>query len=418
MPFVAVAGSDRAREAEPGDGVWRALAVAIAAGRVLGTEAGGVLVCRPGLALAAFAPGGARELADWSERSLGADQSNTSTVLGERLLLKAFRRVVPGLNPDLELTAFLAEERVLRIVPALGGSAEYVGPDGSVATVAMLEELVPDAEDAFETTAERLAGWIAAPGAVALEYATEDAAELGTVLAELHAALADPGEVEAFAPRRVEPDDRRTWRLDAERRLDEALVLLAGDPAVGRDLAAWAPAIRGRLEALERPTGSELVTRVHGDLHLGQILRTPAGFVLVDFEGEPMRPIEERRRLASPMRDVAGLLLSFDHVSTYAERLAIDRGWSADEHTGLDLAAWRRRSRERLLRSYGAGLRRAGAPVAPDADLIDELAVAKECDEFVYAATYVPDWLYAPHAGMRRLIVGEDDGDRAAVRSA
>jgi maltokinase len=351
-------------------------------------------------------------MADWGERPLGADQSNTSAVLGERLLLKAFRRVVVGLNPDLELTAFLAEERGLRIVPALAGSAEYVGPDGTVATVAMLEELVPDAEDGFESTAERLAGWIAAPGVVALEYATEDAAELGDVVAQLHATLAAPGEVEAFSPRLAEPADLASWRADGERRLDEALALLPDTTEIGRDLADWAPTIRERLATLERLPQMPLLTRVHGDLHLGQIVRTPDGFVLVDFEGEPMRPIEERRRLASPMRDLAGLLLSFDHVSTHAERLALARGWSPDEHAGLDLVAWRRRSRERLLRAYAAGLRRRGAPIALDGDLLDTLAVAKECDEFVYAATYLPGWLYAPHAGMRRLIRGERDGER------
>ncbi len=142
------------------------------------------------------------------------------------------------------------------------------------------------------------------------------------------------------------------------------------------------------------------------------MLRTPAGFVVVDFEGEPMRPIEERRALGSPMRDLATLLRSFDHVSTSAERRARVRGWSPDEHTGLDLAAWRRRSRERLLRSYGAGLRRAGSRITLDERLLVALEVAKECDEFVYAATYLPTWLWAPHEGMRRLIEG--DGARAA----
>jgi trehalose synthase-fused probable maltokinase len=391
----------------PGDGAWRALAVAIGGARILGTDAGGALVCRPAPALPAFAPGGPREIAGWSERSLGADQSNTSSVLGERLLLKAFRHLEPGLNPDLELTAFLSEDRGLRLVPALAGSAEHVDRDGSVTTVAILEELVPDAEDAYETTVDRLAAWIAAPGEVALEFATEDAAELGTALAELHASLAAPGEVEGFAPRTADADDLRRWRVHGEERLDAALVLLADDPVVGPDLRDWAGPIRRRLAILEETSPPPLLTRVHGDLHLGQILRTPDGFVMVDFEGEPMRPIEDRRRPASPLRDVAGLLLSFDHVSSSAERRAAERGWPPGSHAGLDIAAWRRRSRERLLGAYRAGLRRKGAPFAVDEGLLDGLAVAKECDEFVYAATYLPDWLYAPHAGMRRLLVGE-----------
>jgi trehalose synthase-fused probable maltokinase len=410
VPFLIGPGSSPAREAHEGDGAWRALGVAIAAGHVPRTEAGGALVCRPGLALAAFAPGGAPEVARWSERSLGADQSNSSVVLGERLLLKAYRRVAPGLNPDLELTAYLAEERGLRLVPALAGSAEYVAPDGSVATLAMLQELVPDAKDAYETTAERLADWIAAPGSVALEYATEDAAELGATLAELHAALADAGELTDFTPRAATRHDLRDWRLHAEARLDAALRLLDGDAVRGPELRTWAPAIRDRLAALDTPTAPPLLTRVHGDLHLGQILRTPGGFVLVDFEGEPMRAIGDRRALGSPLRDVATLLRSFDHVSTSAERRAAIRiaeaGGRDEGHVGLDIDAWRRRSRERFLRAYRDGLRRARAPLVVDEPLIAALEVAKECDEYVYAATYLPSWLWAPHEGMRRLVGG------------
>jgi trehalose synthase-fused probable maltokinase len=327
-------------------------------------------------------------------------------VLGERLLLKVYRRVAPGLNPDLELTAYLAEERGLRLVPALAGSAEYVAPEGSVATLAMLEELVPDAEDAYETTAERLADWIAAPGSVALEYATEDAAELGTALAELHAALADAGELTDLTPRAATADDLRAWRLDGEARLEAALRLLEGDDEMGAELREWAPAIRARLARLDAPATPPLLTRVHGDLHLGQILRTPGGFVLVDFEGEPMRAIEDRRGLGSPLRDVATLLRSFDHVSTSAERRAASRAVVAGGHVGLDIDAWRRRSRERFLRAYRDGLRRAGAPIVVDEGFVDALEVAKECDEYVYAATYLPGWLWAPREGMRRLIGG------------
>ncbi len=414
VPFIVGDPAGDARQALPGDGVWRALALAIADGRVLASDGGGALVCRPGLALPAFAPGGAREMATWGERALRADQSNTSTVLGERLLLKAYRRVAAGLNPDLELTAFLAEERGLRLVPALAGSAEYVGRDGTVATVALLQELIPDAEDAFETTAERLTDWIVAPGAVALEYATEDAAGLGEVLAELHAALADPGDVEAFAPRRAGPEDLRAWRAVGEARLAAANTALADDPTVGPDLRAWTSDIHDRLARLEALDEPPLLTRIHGDLHLGQILRTPDGFVLVDFEGEPMRPVEERRQLAPAMRDLASLLLSFDHVSSTAERRARARGWQPGDHAGLDIDAWRRRSRERFVRTYATARRRAGTADAVDERLLDGLAVAKECDEFVYAATYLPDWLYAPHAGMARLL-GRRPGENGSA---
>jgi trehalose synthase-fused probable maltokinase len=410
VPFVTGPGTGVVREGQPGGGAWRAVAGAIAAGRVLATDAGGALVCRPGLALPAFAPGGAVDIADWDERPLGADQSNTSVILGTRLLLKAYRRIGEGVNPELEMLAYLAEERVLRTVPALAGSAEYVGPDGTVATVALLQELVPDADDAFESTAERLAAWIVAPGAVALEYATEDAAELGSALAELHGALADAGELGSFAPRPAEPSDLATIRTEAEASLDEALRLFASDDPAGADLRRWEPTIRKRLAQIERPSPPPLLTRVHGDLHLGQVLRTPDGFVFVDFEGDPLRSLEDRRGLRSPLQDLASLLLSLDHVSTGAERRALATGWQPGGHAGLDIAAWRRRSRERLLAAYRSGLGRAGAPIVVDEALLDGLAVAKECAEFVYAATYLPEWRWAPHAGMGRLIVGETSG--------
>ncbi len=381
--------------------------MAIAEGRVVGTEGGGALVCRPGLGLSAFAPGGGSEIAAWEERPLGADQSNTSSVLGDRLLLKAFRRIAPGLNPELELIAYLAEERGLHSVPALGGSAEYIGPDGTVATLAVLLELVPDAEDAYETTVAGLAAWIAAPGVVALEFATEDAAALGTALADLHAALADAGDLDDFAPRDAESDDLATWRATGEADLVTALAELGEEGADRAELAAWAPSIRDRLARIEHPRSVPRLTRIHGDLHLGQVLRTPGGFVFVDFEGDPLRPVHERRRLASPLRDVAGLLLSFDHASTDAERRATSAGWTPGDHAGLDMAAWRRRSRERMLRAWGSGVRRAGVGIDLDEGLLDGLAVAKECAEFIYAARYVPDWLWAPQAAMRRLIEGE-----------
>ena len=424
VPFRIGLNSATAQQARDGDGVWRALAVAMAAGRVIRTEMGGALVCRPGLALAAFAPDGAQQLGRWSERPLGADQSNTSVVLGDRLVLKAFRRLVPGLNPDLEMSAYLAEECSLRLVPALVGSAEYIGPDGAVTTLAILHEWIADAEDVYETTAERLAHWIAAPGVVALEYATEDAAALGATLAELHAVLsqagastltgadqpAEAGALTDFTSRQANAEDLRAWRRDAEASLDRSLRQFAdnagtGDDAeVGVELRAAQAAIRQRLAALERPATPPLLIRIHGDLHLGQILRTSAGFVLVDFEGDPLRPIEDRRALASPMRDVATLLRSLDHVSSSAERRAVRRGWRAGEHCGLDIAAWRRRSRERLLGAYRTGLRRAGVGIVVDAGLIDAFEVAKECDELVYAAAYLPDWLWVPRAGLARLV--------------
>ena len=140
--------------------------------------------------------------------------------------------------------------------------------------------------------------------------------------------------------------------------------------------------------------------RIHADLHLGQLLVADDGYRVIDFEGEPVRPIEDRRRPDSPLRDVASLLRSLDHVARSGVRRAEARAGRPIERPGLDIEAWIARSRERFLASYADGLRGSGAPVTLDLDLLDAFEVAKEAYEFVYAATVLPDWLWAPHGGM------------------
>ena len=178
--------------------------------------------------------------------------------------------------------------------------------------------------------------------------------------------------------------------------------LLADDPGVGADLRAWTPAIRARLAALEDLTELPVLTRIHGDLHLGQILRTPEGFVLVDFEGEPMRPIEERRRLGpGDARRGQPAAVVRPRVE---QRRAPRRGRPAGRRATTPDSTSTPGGGGRASASCAPTRPDGGGPApdrAVDETLLDGLAVAKECDEFVYAATYLPDWLYAPHAGMR-----------------
>jgi trehalose synthase-fused probable maltokinase len=410
---------DRLAPAAQGDGAWRALAAAIADGRTIpavprparpGSAPGPVtaaLVCRPAPALRSLAPGGAPEVAAAVERPLGADQSNTSVVLGERLLLKAYRRIEDGLNPDLELNAFLSEEAGFAAVPALAGYAEIV-TQGGAATVALLQEFVADGVDAYEATADGLADWILAPGEVTVEYAAEIAAGMGALTAELHAALASAGGVPGFEPREATREELRAWRRDAQRQLQRALDVVDG--AAGRELREMAPVIAEQLTVLEALPSVPLVTRVHGDLHLGQVLLTPIGARLVDFEGEPTRTIDERRRPTSPLRDAASMLRSLDHAGRSAVRRAERRNGGPLTRSGLDMNAWLRRARERFVESYRTGLRDAMAPIDVDEDLLRAFEFEKESYEFVYAATWLPDWIWAPLEGMRGLV---DEARRA-----
>ena len=418
IPFLLSDGV--IREAVEGDGAWRALAAAIGEGRTIpamGRDGGSVpaaaagqvdaaLVCRPSAGFAAAWEDEPGALAKAVEAPLGRDQSNTSTVLGGRLLLKAYRRLQPGLNPDLELTAYLSEEAAFPGVPRLAGWAEAVTRDGGVATVAMLQAFVADADDAYERTAEFLADLVAAPGSVSLEWATEVAADLGTLVAGLHAALvAPPAEAPDLAPRTASHDELKAWRLDALRNLNLAIpAVTAVDAEAGAELKREASAIAARVSPFEAIATAPLVMRIHADLHLGQILVGDDGYRVIDFEGEPIRPIDERRRPDSPLRDVASMLRSIDHVARSARRRAERRRGGSIERPGLDVEAWIERSRQRFLAAYADGLRRSGAPIILDLDLLDAFEVTKEAYEFVYAATVLPSWLWAPREGMRWLL--------------
>ena len=403
------------RPAGDGDGAWRALLVAIAEGRTIPSIGGGAaeaatarpgpvsaaLVCRPTAALPGLVDAGA-SVAALPERPLGADQSNTSVVVGERLLLKSYRRLEPGLNPELELLAFLTEEAAFPAVPPLAGFAEVVSTTAGAATVAIVQAFVAEGLDAYESVAEVLVGWLLAPGQVSVEFATEVAAELGTLTAALHAALADPRGIAEFEPRQATRDELRAWARTAQRQLVRAVDVTSGAP--GRYLHDAAPSIAAELTVFDALPAIPLLTRVHGDYHLGQVLIADDGYRVIDFEGEPLRPLEERRAHGSPLRDVASMLRSLDHVGRSAGRRAAARNGGPLESPGLDLEAWLRRSRERFVEVYTAGLRAAGSPFAVDPALVRAFEFEKETYEFIYASTYLPSWLWAPTEGMRGLL--------------
>ncbi len=419
---IALTG-DPLREAVPGDGAWRALALAMAEGTTIAamprTRAAdrigaaattaaaaptpapvtAALVCRPARAMPPRDELG-------TERDLGADQSHTGVVIGERVLLKAYRRLQSGLNPDLELTAFLTEEAGFTAVPPLAGFAELVeaADGGTATTIAMAQQFVADGVDAFESIASALVGWIRAPGSVSLDVATEIAADLGALTAGLHAALADGRGQPDMTPRPATRRELQTWATAARANLDRALQVAPGD--AGTTVRALAPAIAEALTVLDALPTTPDVQRTHGDYHLGQVLIALDGFRVVDFEGEPLSDPAERRSMRHPLRDVASMLRSLDHVARSAARRAwaADDGEAGDRHVGLDVDDWIERAHERFLEGYRDGLREARVWLDLDLDLLRAFEVDKELYEFAYAATYLPTWLYAPTEGMRALI--------------
>jgi trehalose synthase-fused probable maltokinase len=238
-----------------------------------------------------------------------------------------------------------------------------------------------------------------------VEYATDVAADVGTLTAGLHAALSASHGLPEMAPRTATRDEIRSWARDARTHLEMALDVTAGGTRT--ELRELAPRIAEALTVLDAlPTTPEVI-RAHGDYHLGQLLVAPDGFRVIDFEGEPLSPPEARRAHRSPLRDVASMLRSLDHVARSARRRAEATNGGPLERAGLDLDGWIWRARERFLEAYQAGLRAERVWVDLDPALLRAFEVDKELYEFVYATTYLPTWLYAPTEGMRALF--EDD---------
>jgi predicted trehalose synthase len=371
-----VAHGHELREPGDGDGVWRALAaLMLSGGELAGSR--GAFVFAPTAAGARLAPAASGGLAALAERQLGVEQSNSSVVLGDELIVKLYRLLEPGENPDVEVGAFLTEAGFSH-TPAVGGSGSYLPDDGASCAVAMLQPFVASQGDGWSWA---LAGMAAGGGATEV---IEGAAAIGAVTEQMHAALAsDPGNP-AFPARPATAAERVGWRLGAERQLEGALEAV-GEETNAR-LTALAPAIRDRFAALES-TGSPGATRIHGDYHLGQLLRTAAGFMVIDFEGEPARPLAERRLPSSPLRDVAGMLRSFDYAVRTAERAGAGPA---------DADGWLERARAAFLAAYG----RLGPE---DGELLAAFELEKACYEVRYEANNRPDWTWLPLDALERL---------------
>jgi predicted trehalose synthase len=390
VPLVVSDGAWRV--AVPGDGAWRALALAIAEGRGIpalvdapppdmpdhpSPPVAAALVCRAAPGFGETWDGGAPALADALERAPGGEPGATA-ILGERLAVRVFERVEPGLAPDLELTAFLAEEARFTGVPALAGWAEVVTRTEGAATVALLRGRDPEARPLDGLLRDRIADLALAPGAVSMEWATDVARDLGGMLAALHGALASPpGDAPDLAPREASRDEIHAWRATGRRALDGALVRLrAVDPAGARRYKDLAPAVAERIARFEALPSAPFVMRVHGNPGLEAILAGDDGSAqVVAFDGPAGATREARRRPDSPLRDVAAMLRSLDAVARAARAEAVRRNGAPLLHSALDPTAWHEHARYRFLAMYREGIRRAGAPFGVDPDLLDAFEV-------------------------------------------
>jgi trehalose synthase-fused probable maltokinase len=330
----------------------------------------------------AGAAGGAREA-----RAMDAEQSNTSVVIDGRLVLKVFRRIQPGINPELEMLRFLAAHDFANIAPMLGWYA-YSG-ELMDATLGVMQPYVRGARDGWELALEALlagdAGFL------------ERLGRLGAVTGRMHAVLASDSSDPDFAPE--EPTDEMLSLLSAT--LDEQIERLFDD--LPSDVPAIAPiAVRGEevrdhLQSLSHVGVGGRLIRIHGDYHLAQAVRDGGGdWVVLDFEGEPGRSLIERRRKRSPLRDVAGMLRSFAYAASAVELL---HGRRAPD-------GWEEEARQRFLGGYMAEVDQALLPAGANA--VTKLLAIFELERAIYELRYElgnrPDWVGIPVACITRLL--------------
>jgi maltokinase len=319
-------------------------------------------------------------------RRLQVEQSNTSVVFAEKVILKVIRKLEAGINPEYEVGRFLATKTSFRATPALLGALQSEGPAG--ATLAVVHRFIPDATDGWRYTLEHFRR---APRLMK-EFLGE-LRELGQRLGELHHALASHDTELAFTPEPIHQEDVQRWSASI---VGELGVTIAEASPQFPELENRREHLIEHAKRLAHVTPSGQKIRIHGDLHLGQVLRSEGDWLIFDFEGEPGRSFTQRREKYSPLRDVAGMLRSFD----YAEATVQLEGQLSGEHV---LPA-----RQAFLEGYRTTTR--GAAFLPSDDAtFDAMLDALELEKMLYEVRYElqnrPDWVRIPVQALMRMEV-------------
>jgi maltokinase len=316
---------------------------------------------------------------------VGVEQSNTSIVYGDAYILKVFRRLSPGPNPDLEVTRALAEADSPHVAAPLGWIEGEL--EGKPTTFAVLQEFLRSGTEGWRMALASVRDLYAEADLHADEVGGDFAGEserLGAATAEVHDTLA-----------RVLPSRSATAEELAEESA-RMIVRLEVALAAVEQLRPFETGLRAAFARLGNRGGTLRVQRIHGDYHLGQVLRVDSGWVLLDFEGEPARPLSERVAAASPLRDIAGMLRSYDYAARY---LLLDRhdagmlAYRAEE--------WAERNRTAFCDGYAAAL---GSDPRDEDVALRAFELDKAVYEVMYEARHRPSWLTIPLTAIERLV--------------
>ena len=308
---------------------------------------------------------------------LTGEQSNTSLVFGESAIFKVFRRVTPGPNPDLEVASALARLGSSHIAEPFGWVETRI--DGATTVLAILSRYLRAASDGWSLAATSVRDLYATEDARAAEAGGDFAGEaerLGVATAQVHRDLAD-----AFGRSVLEPEAIRELAEQMYRRLDMATATVS-------ELARHADKIGDAYSNLAKLIEPVPAQRVHGDYHLGQVMRTQTGWVVLDFEGEPASPLAQRRARSSPLRDVAGMLRSFDYAARHQLLTHPDAASLAPKATD-----WVRRNSDAFCAGYAAA---GGLDPAENSVLLRAMLLDKAVYEVIYEARNRPTWIPIP----------------------
>jgi maltose alpha-D-glucosyltransferase / alpha-amylase len=348
---------------------------------------------------------------------LSAEQSNSSVIVGDIAMVKMFRRVSSGQHPEAEMGRYLTEQGFAN-TPALLGEIVRIEADGTRHALVIAQSFIRNQGDAWTWTLDLLvrglsdlAGGDEAAASDAERHEDYDAiaALLGRRLGEMHAVLARPSDNPDFAPETAGSDLTHAWAAQAERQLAVAFDALNArkdwPEDAARDLGRLM-AVRDRLTETVRHLaskgGGSLVTRIHGDLHLGQVLVANGDVFIIDFEGEPAKPLEQRRARNSPYRDVAGMLRSFDYAAAVVDSKSREsQAHLPDARRIAFLDSFVARATESFLTGYRTAV--GGGDSAADRALLDLFLLEKAAYEIVYEAANRPTWIDVPLRGLARL---------------
>ncbi len=419
----------------------RILLELIATGRQIASQSGS-LVAWSSRMFGGFDQG---ELSQLRSRAMSVEQSNSSIQYGERFVLKLFRRLEAGINTELEISSFLTEIAGFEHTPPMAGAIEHRRPRKPPRALALLQRFVPNERDAWQFTLSHLERLLVSLGLTSTlnipdnvvlprepllqlvgqsvpDAAREIAGEyltwaklLGTRTGDLHLALVSGSGYPEFQP---EPMDRsvvEAYSREIGGLIEQTFALLRKQvttfPATAQSLAnrvlAGELRLRQRFGGLGKHDIAAQRIRCHGDYHLGQVLFTGDDFVIIDFEGEPTRSLADRRQKRSPLKDIAGMLRSFDYAR-HSARLSQDRGDAQGGHA-LDawLAVWRIWTSAAFLEAYLAQTNSAGLLPTDPSDLqllLDAHLVEKAVYELNYEMNNRPDWVAIPLAAIDELI--------------